>query len=77
MVECLNKAGYQVDIPEVSVCCGLPSIHAGDGKDGKETILKNIQHLGDPKEYESFLVLCPSCGMAMKEEFKTYLFDNL
>jgi len=39
--------------------------------------LKNIQHLGDPKEYESFLVLCPSCGMAMKEEFKTYLFDHI
>lgn len=77
MMEFLNKAGYQVDIPEVSVCCGLPAIHAGDGKSAKETILKNVRHMGDYLEYEAFLVLCPSCGMAIKEEYKTYLFDHI
>jgi Fe-S oxidoreductase len=77
MVEFLNKAGYQVDIPEVSVCCGLPAIHAGDGKSAKETILKNIGHMGHHLEYEAFLVLCPSCGMAMKEEFKAFIFDHI
>jgi Fe-S oxidoreductase len=77
MVEVLQKTGYQVDIPKAQVCCGLPAIHAGDGESGKKTILKNIKHMGNPDDYEAFLVLCPSCGMAIKEDFKKYTLDYI
>ncbi|UOD34791.1 LUD domain-containing protein [Deferribacteraceae bacterium V6Fe1] len=77
MVELLQKTGYQVDIPKTQVCCGLPAIHAGDGQSGKKTILKNIKYMGNPDEYEAFLVLCPSCGMAIKEDFKKYTLDYI
>lgn len=75
MVNMLHKSGIQVDVPKTAVCCGLPAIHAGDGESGKETILKNLKFMGNPKDYEAFLVLCPSCGMAMKEDFGHYMAD--
>ena len=77
LVKFLNKIGYQVDIPKVSVCCGLPAIHAGDADGGKNTILKNLKYIGDLEEYEAFLVLCPSCGMAVKEDFKKYTLEYI
>lgn len=77
MVGILQKAGYQVDIPDRQVCCGLPAIHSGDGKSGKKTILKNLQYMGNPEDYEAFIVLCPSCGMAIVEEFKKYTLDYI
>lgn len=77
MVQLLQKAGFQVDIPDTQVCCGLPAIHSGDGKSGKKTILKNLKYMRNPEEYEAFLVLCPSCGMAIKEDFKKYTLEHI
>jgi len=76
LVKILNKAGVKVDIPGKPVCCGLPAIASGDGKDGRKTIHKNMKQMGNPADYDSYLVLCPSCGMAVKEEFPEYTADN-
>jgi iron-sulfur cluster protein len=77
LVKFLNRMGYKVDIPKVSVCCGLPAIHAGDANGGRKTILKNLKYMGESEEYEAFLVLCPSCGMAIKEDFKKYTLEYI
>lgn len=76
LLKILNKAGIKVDIPSRAVCCGLPAISSGDGKSGKKTIEKNLKHMGNPVNYDSFLVLCPSCGMAIKEEFTEYISND-
>ncbi|HCW93827.1 MAG TPA: FeS-binding protein, partial [Flexistipes sinusarabici] len=55
---------------------GLPAIASGDGKDGRKTIHKNLKQMGNPADYDSYLVLCPSCGMAVKEEFPEHTADN-
>jgi len=76
LIKILNKAEIKVEIPSRSVCCGLPAIASGDGKSGKKTIEKNLKQMGNPADYDSYLVLCPSCGMAVKEEFPEYTSDN-
>lgn len=76
LVKVLNKVGINVKIPETQVCCGLPALHAGDGNSGKKTILKNLSFMGNPDEYDAYLVLCPSCGMAIKEDFCRYSADD-
>lgn len=77
LVALLNKVGVKVDIPIKQVCCGLPAIHAGDGKAGRATILKNIDYMPDPSNYDAILVLCPSCGMAIKEDFAKYTKEDI
>jgi len=76
LIKILNKAGVKVDIPKKPVCCGLPAIASGDGKSGKKIIEKNLKQMGNPEDYDSYLVLCPSCGMAVKEEFPEYTADK-
>ncbi len=76
LVNVLSKVGIKVDIPEKQVCCGLPAIHAGDGTAGRTTIMKNLDYMPDPSEYDAILVLCPSCGMAIKKDFPKYTQDG-
>ncbi|WP_238320651.1 L-lactate dehydrogenase (quinone) large subunit LdhH [Limisalsivibrio acetivorans] len=72
LVKILEDAGYEVDTPEKAACCGLPAIHAGDGESGKKTIQNNLKYMKNPDDYEAYLVLCPSCGMAIVEDFPEY-----
>ncbi|MEF3255670.1 MAG: LUD domain-containing protein, partial [Deferribacterales bacterium] len=72
----LSKLGISVEIPKTQVCCGLPALHAGDKESGKNTIIKNLKFMANPDDYEAYLVLCPSCGMAIKEDFKKITSDN-
>jgi iron-sulfur cluster protein len=76
LVKFLNKVGVKVTIPQKQVCCGLPALHAGDGENGKKTIKKNLPFMGDPDLYDAYLVLCPSCGMAIKEDFRKCTEDD-
>ncbi|MCX8083324.1 MAG: LUD domain-containing protein [Calditerrivibrio sp.] len=72
LVKVLNKIGVGVDIPPIQVCCGLPALHAGDKTGGEKTIRKNLEYMPDITKYDALLVLCPSCGMAIKDDFPTY-----
>jgi len=77
LVKLLQKAEIAVDIPKKAVCCGLPSIHSGNSTSAKKAILENIQYMGDPENYDAFLVLCPTCGATIKEHFPLYLSANI
>lgn len=76
LVELLESKGYQVDIPEKAVCCGLPALHGGDGEGGKKTIEKNLAMMKNPEDYDAYVVLCPSCGFAVKDDFKHHMAEN-
>lgn len=76
LVKVLNSFGVKVDIPTKQVCCGLPAIHAGDGRAGKDTISKNLDYMPDPSNYDAIIVLCPSCGMAIKEDFPKQMKED-
>lgn len=76
MVNILEKAGFSVDIPAKAACCGLPAIASGDRKSAKRNIDNNIKYMKDPDSYEAYLTLCPSCGMAIKEDFEEYVVNE-
>ncbi len=76
MCRILDKAGFGVDIPDKSVCCGLPAIASGDRKSADKSIFKNIPYMKNPETYSHYLTLCPSCGIAVKENFPEYTVNN-
>lgn len=76
LVSFLEKQGYQVDTPDKATCCGLPAIHGGDGEGGRKTISACLAQMKNPDDYKAYLVLCPSCGFAVKEDFKHYTEDK-
>lgn len=69
MVKLLQKSGIQVDIPKKAACCGIPAIASGDPDNAKSMIYNTLDNLQEPKDYEALLVLCPTCGGAIKHEF--------
>lgn len=76
MARLLHKQGIQVDIPSRSVCCGLPAIAAGDPEDAKTMIEKNLDAMNNPADYDAFLVVCPTCGGAIKHEFLDFTRED-
>ncbi|RUT79542.1 L-lactate dehydrogenase (quinone) large subunit LdhH [Ancylomarina longa] len=69
MVELLQKSGVQVDIPSKATCCGIPAIASGDPENAKKMIFNTLDCLNNKEDYEALLVLCPTCGGAIKHEF--------
>ncbi|PLX68895.1 MAG: FeS-binding protein [Denitrovibrio sp.] len=76
LVELLESKGYEVDVPEVAVCCGLPALHGGDGEGGRRSIQTTLAMMKNPDDYDAYIVLCPSCGFAVKDDFMHYMSDN-
>jgi iron-sulfur cluster protein len=69
LVKLLQRAGIEVDVPKKSACCGLPAIFAGDRAVADKTIRESIKYMKNPDDYDAILVLCPSCGSALIENF--------
>lgn len=69
MVNLLQKSGIQVDIPNKAACCGIPAIASGDPENAKTMIFNTLDSLDAVEGYEALLVLCPTCGGAIKHEF--------
>lgn len=76
MVKLLNKSGIQVDIPKTAACCGIPAIASGDPENAKTMIFNTLDSLSETGEYEALLVLCPTCGGAIKHEFLDFTKDD-
>lgn len=72
MVKLLQKSGIQVDIPKTASCCGIPAIASGDPDHAKSMIFNTLNSLENKDEYEALLVLCPTCGGAIKHEFTDF-----
>jgi len=65
-----------VDAPEKSACCALPALHGGDGEGGKMAIEQNLMQMKNPEDYDAYIVLCPSCGFAVKDDFMHHMAEN-
>lgn len=72
LMDLLGRAGVRVDIPQVSGCCGLPAAFGGDRKSTEKIILTTLNYMGHPDDYDAYLVLCPSCGVAIVEQFENF-----
>jgi len=76
LMDLFKKAGLRVDIPRISSCCGLPAIFGGDRLSAEKTIHTNLALMDQPDNYDAYLVLCPSCGVAMVEEFENFVRND-
>jgi iron-sulfur cluster protein len=73
LMDLLDRCGVRVDIPQSSACCGLPAAFAGDRTSTDKTMRTNLALMGRPDHYHAYLVLCPSCGVALVEASEKFL----
>ena len=66
-VRVLNKAGKDVEIPSLQVCCGAINSHVGDVAKAKELARENIEAFSKGNRYEAIVVASAGCGARMKE----------
>lgn len=73
MVWALNRAGYEVIVPEAFRCCGLPMVANGFWEDARKNADINLRELRRWKR-EGIPVLtgCPSCALMFKDDLPRY-----
>lgn len=69
LVDLLERAGYQVIVPEFE-CCGLPLVANGFFDDAEQAALTNRAIL-DPyvRQGLPILTVCPSCALMLRQEY--------
>lgn len=65
----LQKNGIEVILPKQK-CCGIPSISSGNIKAVKKDMAYNLKQLYDAVRAGCDIITsCPSCGLALKEDY--------
>ncbi len=73
MVWVLNKAGYEVIVPENISCCGLPMVANGFWEHAEQGAEKNAQALSSWQEKGIPIVTgCPSCSLMFNGDIPQY-----
>ena len=73
MVRVLQKNNIEVVIP-AQRCCGIPSISSGNSDAVKKDIAYNVKQLYEAaKAGCDIITSCPSCGLAIKEDYPRML----
>lgn len=75
VVKVLNANGYEVILPEDTVCCGSPPVVGGYLKEAEENVVKNIKSLSKyiEKGYK-IITACTTCLLMLSVE-SLELFD--
>ena len=78
MAALLNRAGYEVIVPERFVCCGLPLVANGFWEDARANAAANMRELKRWKDQGlPVLTGCPSCAQMFKEDYAAYFPELL
>ncbi len=78
MVWALNRAGYEVIVPDAFVCCGLPMIANGFWEDARTNAARNMKELHHwQQEGVPVLTGCPSCALMFKSDLPEYFPDTV
>jgi L-lactate dehydrogenase complex protein LldF len=72
VVKVLNRAGVRVVFPEGQTCCGAPARYAGAFDVAAGNARDNVAALLEP-EVRWVVSACPTCTVALKEEFTAVL----
>jgi FAD/FMN-containing dehydrogenase/Fe-S oxidoreductase len=76
-VEVLEHAGYQVKIPQQSLCCGRPLYDFGMLKQAKATLEQTLSALrGDIEAGTPIIGIEPSCVSVFRDEMTNLLGNN-
>ncbi len=75
LIEVMNALDVEIYYPLKQNCCGIPAAYSGDKETAVELARQNIEALlEDHPDY--VLTTCPTCAMALKQNFVDYLKDN-
>ncbi len=75
LIQVMNALDVEVYYPLDQNCCGIPAIYSGDKETAVELAKQNIKALlADNPDY--VLTTCPTCAMALKQNFVEHLKDN-
>jgi glycerol-3-phosphate dehydrogenase subunit C len=78
MVAVLNRAGYEVVLPEEFTCCGLPLVANGFWEDARKNATVNMAALKRWKEQGLPVITgCSSCALMFKHDYQEYFSDLL
>lgn len=68
VIKLMEKAGYEVIVPENIRCCGAPQLYGGY-VDLFEKLYEHNKKEIDRYNFDYIVVACPTCGGALKEEY--------
>ena len=68
VVQVLAKLGWEVRLPEGQGCCGIPALVKGDAETAR-TLAEHNVNIEDFQSADYVITACPTCAMALKEEF--------
>ncbi len=74
-VKVLEECGAEVIVPDAQVCCGMPALSSGERASAAELALKNLE-VFEKYELDFITTSCATCGHALKDVFKTVLFET-
>lgn len=76
MLWTLNRAGYEVIVPDEFVCCGLPMVANGFWQDARANAERNLATLARWREQGIPIITgCPSCALMFKTELPEFFPD--
>ncbi|WP_297455401.1 (Fe-S)-binding protein [Persephonella sp.] len=68
VIKLMEKAGYEVVVPENIRCCGAPQLYGGYVELFEKLYKHNKEEI-DKYEFDYIVVACPTCGGALQEEY--------
>ncbi len=69
VLKIMENSGYDVVVPKNIRCCGAPHLYAGE-VESFEKLMKHNKEEIDKYDFDAIVVACPTCGGALKEEYK-------
>lgn len=69
VLKLMKKAGYEVLVPKDIRCCGAPHLYSGE-IDAFNNLMTHNKREIDKHDFDYIVVACPTCGGALKEEYK-------
>lgn len=69
VLKLMEKAGYEVVVPKDIRCCGAPHLYSGEIDAFNSLMVHNKREI-DKYEFDYIVVACPTCGGALKEEYR-------
>jgi glycolate oxidase iron-sulfur subunit len=76
LINVLHRLGYEVILPAGEVCCGIPLRTLGLEEEAKQLARKNVDAFSR-LHVESVLCLCPTCTLALKEDYPKLIGEGI
>jgi glycolate oxidase iron-sulfur subunit len=76
LIHVLHRLGYEVILPVGESCCGVPLRSLGLDKIARELAKKNLE-LFKRLNVEAVISLCPTCTLAIKNEYPKFIGEGI